>query len=117
MLSLYHFFFYRCAPLLEIVIYILQVYLLSSRTFLTQHIQNNPTRPPNSTSAGGGVATIPSGALDEEREKLKSALVLTQESAAIQILLEAAVDLEGKVGLRGGGGLYGGAWRGVRRPL
>ncbi|CAL4223863.1 unnamed protein product, partial [Meganyctiphanes norvegica] len=74
---------FRCAPLLQLVMYMLQVYLLSSRTFLSQRLQNSPV-----VSSAGGVPP-PSG-LDEEREKLRGALVLTQESAAVQILLEAA---------------------------
>ena len=48
-----------------------QVYLLSSRTFLEQQKQQ----------LSEGV----------EGEKLRGALVLTQESAALQILLEAAI--------------------------
>lgn len=87
----------RCAPLLQLVIYMLQVYLLSSRTFLSQQLQNTPVvtaTPPHSlvggTGGGGGNNTSPQ-ALEEEREKLRGALVLTQESAAVQILLEACL--------------------------
>lgn len=75
----------------------LQVYLLSSRTFLSQQLQNTPvvTAPPphslvGGTGGGGGNTTSPQ-ALEEEREKLRGALVLTQESAAVQILLEACL--------------------------
>lgn len=76
---------FRCAPLLQLVMYMLQVYLLSSRTFLSQRLQNSPVV----SIPGGGV--VPPN-LDEEREKLRGALVLTQESAAVQILLEAACE-------------------------
>ncbi|RXG68957.1 Integrator complex subunit 2 [Armadillidium vulgare] len=89
---------FSCSPVLEITKYILQVYLLSSRTLLTQHIQNNPSKPssiPTNSSSVANNSVLPSN-LEEEREKLKSALVLTQESAAIQILLEAAVNMEEK---------------------
>lgn len=80
----------RCAPLLQLVIYMLQVYLLSSRTFLSQQMQNTPLVNTPHTPVGGNTTTPPQ-ALEEEREKLRGALVLTQESAAVQILLEACL--------------------------
>ncbi|XP_068239156.1 integrator complex subunit 2 isoform X2 [Palaemon carinicauda] len=84
---------YRSAPLLQLVMYMLQVYLLSSRTFLSQQMQNNPlVNTPH--SAGSGNNNMAPQAIDEEREKLKGALILTQESAAVQILLEACLKKE-----------------------
>lgn len=68
----------------------LQVYLLSSRTFLSQQMQNTPLVNTPHTPVGGNTTTPPQ-ALEEEREKLRGALVLTQESAAVQILLEACL--------------------------
>lgn len=71
----------------------LQVYLLSSRTFLSQQMQNKPAAAiihclgNNNTS----VTTTSPQTIEEEREKLRGALVLTQESAAVQILLEACL--------------------------
>ena len=59
--------------------YILRVYLLSSRTFLSQHQQNTVVSP----SSGP--------AMEEERDKLRGALILTQESAAVQIMLESTL--------------------------
>uniref|UniRef100_A0A0K2T9U2 Integrator complex subunit 2 n=1 Tax=Lepeophtheirus salmonis TaxID=72036 RepID=A0A0K2T9U2_LEPSM len=70
------------APLLEILIYILRAALAASRTYLTQHMQNNPIIEKNPQSQVSN---------DQEREELKMALIITQESAAIQILLEAAL--------------------------
>lgn len=84
---------YRCAPLLHLVMYMLQVYLLSSRTFLSQQMQNKPATAIAhclGTSANAGTTTSPQ-TIEEEREKLRGALVLTQESAAVQILLEACL--------------------------
>ena len=89
----YLFDSHRCAPLLHLVIYMLQVYLLSSRTFLSQQMQNRPAAAIShnlSTNASTGTATSPL-TIEEEREKLRGALVLTQESAAVQILLEACL--------------------------
>lgn len=42
------------------------------------------------TNATTGTAATPQ-TIEEEREKLRGALVLTQESAAVQILLEACL--------------------------
>lgn len=84
---------FRCAPLLHLVMYMLQVYLLSSRTFLSQQMQNKPATAIAhclGTSANAGTTTSPQ-TIEEEREKLRGALVLTQESAAVQILLEACL--------------------------
>ncbi|XP_071540671.1 integrator complex subunit 2 isoform X2 [Panulirus ornatus] len=81
---------YRCAPLLQLVIYMLQVYLLSSRTFLSQQMQSTPVVSTSHCLSGGNNSTSPQ-ALEEEREKLRGALILTQESAAVQILLEACL--------------------------
>lgn len=81
-------FVVRRAPLLQLVEYILRVYLLSSRAFLSQHQQSSAA-----AAAAQGV--------EDERDKLRAALLLTQESAAVQILLEATLEdelLEDQVG-------------------
>ena len=62
----------------------MQVYLLSSQTYLNQHIQNNPV-------IGNPLPNNGMTNLEEEREKLKWALVLAQESSAVQILLETMI--------------------------
>lgn len=76
---------FRCGPILEIVIYMLKACLAASKTHLTQHILDNPImeRTPNAQISN-----------DMEREELKNALVSTQESAVIQILLESVVSNE-----------------------
>jgi len=73
---------FRVGPLLSIVIYVLKACLAACRTRLGQHLLEKPTTapPPGQPPAG-----------DIEREELKIALVATQESAAIQILLESCV--------------------------
>ncbi|QQP42109.1 Uncharacterized protein FKW44_016673, partial [Caligus rogercresseyi] len=73
------------APLLEVLIYILRGALAASKTLLSQHILNNPLLPCEKNPAA------PIYPNDQEREELKMALIITQESAAIQILLEAAL--------------------------
>jgi len=76
---------FRVGPLLSIVIYVLKACLAACRTRLGQHLLEKPTvaPPPGQPPAG-----------DIEREELKIALVATQESAAIQILLESCVPEE-----------------------
>merc|ERR1719232_1763048 len=73
---------FECAPLLEILLYILKACLAASRTMLTQHLQENPIieRSPSYQVTN-----------DMEREELKNALIAAQESAAVQILLEAGL--------------------------
>lgn len=67
---------FRTGPILAIVLYMLKACLAASRTRLAQYLQDQPS--PGANSSLG----------ETEREELKNSLVLTQESAAIQILLE-----------------------------
>ena len=74
---------FRTSPLLEIILYIIKACLAASRTHLAKHIQDNPIldrAAPNNQISN-----------DMEREELKNALVATQESAAVQIILEAGL--------------------------
>ena len=72
---------FKCAAILEVVLYMVRGCLAASRTQLTRHIQDNPivTTPINSAAAGHTVTN------DMEREELKNALIATQESAAVQV--------------------------------
>ncbi len=72
---------FHCAPILEIVLYCLKACLAASKTKLTQHLQENPIID---RSVSSQVTS------DIEREELKNALTAAQESAAVQILLEAS---------------------------
>ncbi|XP_021962074.1 integrator complex subunit 2 isoform X2 [Folsomia candida] len=76
---------FRCAPILDILLHILAASLAASRYFLWKHLQENPSM----------VAPGPNPQSDGEREELKVALVAVQESAAVQILLEACLPNEG----------------------
>jgi integrator complex subunit 2 len=80
---------FRCGPLLSVVLYMLKACLAASRSRLAQHLQDQP--PPG---AAAGLA-------EAEREELKNSLVLTQESAAIQILLETCQPGAGEQGQPG----------------
>ena len=78
----------RNGSVLEILLYILKACLAASKTHLSQHVLENPIME-RGVNSGQNVSN------DSEREELKNALVATQESAAIQILLEAALAMEG----------------------
>jgi len=72
---------FRTGPVLQMLLYMLGACLAASRTRLSQYLAdqqqgNNPALQ------------------DAEREELKNSLVLTQESAAIQILLECCQEEE-----------------------
>ncbi|XP_072034600.1 integrator complex subunit 2-like [Amphiura filiformis] len=74
---------FRCPPVLDIVLKILLAYMAASRAYLSAYLQ----RTPNISRRNTETTTNPLPS-DQEREELKGALVATQESAAIQILLE-----------------------------
>ncbi|XP_064619971.1 integrator complex subunit 2-like [Lineus longissimus] len=71
---------FRCPPILEIVLRTLLSYLQASRAYLTSHCLTNPIQEKNGPSTA-----------NQEREELKNALIATQESTAVQILLEACL--------------------------
>ena len=87
---------FSCAPILEVLLYIVKGCLAASRTHLTKHIQDNPIV--ERTNVGQNVQV----SNDMEREELKNALIATQESAAVQIILEAGLlsPTSGKSGSR-----------------
>ena len=73
---------YRCPEIMKITLHMLDAFLAASRTFLSQHLLEKPSRGPDEEKRR-----------DEERdrEELKIALIAAQESAAIQILLESCL--------------------------
>ncbi|CAK9813155.1 Integrator complex subunit 2 [Anthophora plagiata] len=74
---------FRCAPILSVILRILQAALAASRSQLSRHIQDKPL-----TEKIGQLSS------ETEREDLRTALVAGQESAAVQILLEACLETE-----------------------
>ncbi|KAK2149074.1 hypothetical protein LSH36_469g02035 [Paralvinella palmiformis] len=71
---------FRCPPLTEIVLRVLEAFLQASRCYMTEQVQANPVID----KSGQIQPTI-------EREELKNALLAAQESAAVQILLESCL--------------------------
>lgn len=78
---------YRCPPVLEINLRVLNGYLTASRALLSHHLLANPV-------AAGSKPPLEIMAIEKEREELKSTLISTQESAALQILLEVCLPTE-----------------------
>ena len=65
------FVFFRCPPLLEIILRILAAYMQACRVYLNSHLLN----------AAGKEK-------EKDRQELKTALLAAQDSAIVQILLE-----------------------------
>ncbi|GLH03424.1 Integrator complex subunit 2 [Gryllus bimaculatus] len=76
----------RCAPVLSVVLRVLQASLAASRCQLARHLQDRPE--PSRTLQGGPALPPPS---EGEREELRAALVWAQDSLALQILLETCL--------------------------
>lgn len=72
---------FRSGPILKIVLRILEASLAASRSQLARHLHDKPL-----IEKTGQLTS------DLEREELKNALVAAQESAALQILLEACLE-------------------------
>ena len=74
---------YRCPPILEILLRVLSAYMQACKVYLQNHMQANPILDQQAQ-------------MDTERRDLKNALIATQESAIIQILLECCLPREGE---------------------
>ncbi|KAL1132582.1 hypothetical protein AAG570_010534 [Ranatra chinensis] len=74
---------YRCAPVLSILLRVLQSCLAASQSQLARHALDNPLPDKNSAPY-----------TDSDREDLRNALVSAQESLAVQILLEACSETD-----------------------
>ena len=86
---------YRCPPILELTLRVLDAFLQSSRTYLAAHIAAEAAAPAGAAGGGGGQQ----GQSGVEREELRLALLAAQDSAAVQILLECCLPRKGvKVG-------------------
>ena len=70
----------RCAAALSVVLRVLEASLAASRSQLSRHLQDRPL-----VERTGQLTS------EAEREELRVALVATQESVAMQILLEACL--------------------------
>lgn len=76
---------------MQIVLYMLKAWLGASRTHLSRHLLDRPLTGPVPNHIPGNLAGVGS---DGEREELKTALIATQESAVVQIILEICLETE-----------------------
>nr|CAG4643722.1 EOG090X0154 [Lepidurus arcticus] len=78
---------FRCAPVLHIVLHMLKALMAASRAYLARHLLERPCLP--------GTVGLPCQntniASDTDREELRAALVATQESAVVQLVLEICI--------------------------
>ncbi|PNF24457.1 Integrator complex subunit 2 [Cryptotermes secundus] len=74
---------FRCAAALSVVLRVLEASLAASRSQLSRHLQDCPLMERTGQLTN-----------EAEREELRVALVATQESVAVQILLEACLETE-----------------------
>ncbi|KAM8899407.1 integrator complex subunit 2 isoform 2-T2 [Spinachia spinachia] len=79
---------YRCPPLMDIVLHMLNGYLLASKAYLHCHLKETADFDRQSQTVSNlGVPGQPETP-EVTREELKNALLSAQDSAAVQILLE-----------------------------
>uniref|UniRef100_A0A8C5FI07 Integrator complex subunit 2 n=1 Tax=Gadus morhua TaxID=8049 RepID=A0A8C5FI07_GADMO len=82
---------YRCPPLIDIILHMLNGYLLASKAFLHCHLKETADfERQNQTVSSLGLAGQPDSP-EVTREELKNALLAAQDSAAVQILLEVCM--------------------------
>uniref|UniRef100_A0A8C5UGN5 Integrator complex subunit 2 n=1 Tax=Malurus cyaneus samueli TaxID=2593467 RepID=A0A8C5UGN5_9PASS len=85
---------YRCPPLMDIILHMLNGYLLASKAYLNAHLKETAEQDirPSQNNAMGPEAP------EVTREELKNALLAAQDSAAVQILLEICLPTEEEKG-------------------
>uniref|UniRef100_A0A672Z371 Integrator complex subunit 2 n=1 Tax=Sphaeramia orbicularis TaxID=375764 RepID=A0A672Z371_9TELE len=82
---------YRCPPLMDIVLHMLNGYLLASKAYLHCHLKETADFDrQNQTVSNLGIQGQPDTP-EVTREELKNALLAAQDSAAVQILLEVCL--------------------------
>uniref|UniRef100_A0A3Q2VWU2 Integrator complex subunit 2 n=1 Tax=Haplochromis burtoni TaxID=8153 RepID=A0A3Q2VWU2_HAPBU len=82
---------YRCPPLMDIVLHMLNGYLLASKAYLQCHLKETADFDRQSQTVSSlGVPGQPDTP-EVTREELKNALLSAQDSAAVQILLEVCL--------------------------
>ncbi|KAM8899406.1 integrator complex subunit 2 isoform 1-T1 [Spinachia spinachia] len=82
---------YRCPPLMDIVLHMLNGYLLASKAYLHCHLKETADFDRQSQTVSNlGVPGQPETP-EVTREELKNALLSAQDSAAVQILLEVCL--------------------------
>ncbi|KAG7483778.1 hypothetical protein MATL_G00041950 [Megalops atlanticus] len=95
---------YRCPPLIDITLHMLNGYLLASKAYLNAHLKETADFDRQAqTISNLGLAGQPDTP-EVTREELKNALLAAQDSAAVQILLEVCLPTSEERQLEGGAG-------------
>ncbi|XP_075875995.1 integrator complex subunit 2 [Nelusetta ayraudi] len=82
---------YRCPPIMDIVLHMLNGYLLASKAYLNCHLKETAEFDRQSQTVSNlGVPGQPETP-EVTRDELKNALLAAQDSAAVQILLEVCL--------------------------
>lgn len=84
---------YRCPPLMDITLHMLNGYLLASKAYLSAHLKETAEQDRPSQNNTIGLIGQTDGP-EVTREELKNALLAAQDSAAVQILLEICLPTE-----------------------
>ncbi|XP_067113721.1 integrator complex subunit 2 isoform X1 [Osmerus mordax] len=82
---------YRCPPLMDIVLHMLNGYLLASKAYLNSHLKETADLDRQSQTISNLGLTGQPDTPEVTREELKNALLAAQDSAAVQILLEVCL--------------------------
>ncbi|XP_037543533.1 integrator complex subunit 2 [Nematolebias whitei] len=79
---------YRCPPLMDIVLHMLNGYLTASKAYLQCHLKETADFDRQNQTVSNVGAPGQADTPEVTREELKNALLAAQDSAAVQILLE-----------------------------
>ncbi|XP_051972929.1 integrator complex subunit 2-like [Xyrauchen texanus] len=82
---------FRCPPLMDITVHMLNGYLLASKAYLNAHLKETAEFERQAQTISNLGLSGQSDAPEVTREELKSALLAAQDSAAVQILLEVCL--------------------------
>ncbi|KTF82180.1 hypothetical protein cypCar_00028738, partial [Cyprinus carpio] len=98
-------FSWRCPPLMDITLHMLNGYLLASKAYLNAHLKETAEFERQAQTVSNlGLSGQPDTP-EVTREELKNALLAAQDSAAVQILLEVCLPSpQEELQLEGGGG-------------
>uniref|UniRef100_A0A8C1QBV2 Integrator complex subunit 2 n=1 Tax=Cyprinus carpio TaxID=7962 RepID=A0A8C1QBV2_CYPCA len=95
---------FRCPPLMDITLHMLNGYLLASKAYLNAHLKETAEFERQAQTVSNlGLSGQPDTP-EVTREELKNALLAAQDSAAVQILLEVCLPPPQEELLLGGGG-------------
>ncbi|XP_076876530.1 integrator complex subunit 2 [Brachyhypopomus gauderio] len=82
---------FRCPPLMDITLHMLNGYLLASKAYLNAHLKETAEFERHAQTISNLGLTGQPDTPEVTREELKNALLAAQDSAAVQILLEVCL--------------------------